>query len=104
MLVNTICNGEDLRRNMFEDRREYFSYYGYDALFNYYDSFEDPIEFDCIAICCDWTEEGEEYIRENYSNIDDISNAENIDKLVDALNLYTYAKELANGNILYMDF
>ena len=37
-------------------RKDQFSYEGLEALFNYYESFEEPVECDVIAICVEWTE------------------------------------------------
>lgn len=41
------------------DRKDQFSHEGLEALFNYYDSFEEPVECDVIAICVEWTEVNE---------------------------------------------
>jgi hypothetical protein len=42
------------------DRKENFSYEGRKALFEYFEQLEEDlgeeIEFDCIAICCEYTE------------------------------------------------
>ena len=41
-------------------RNDQFTYHAYDALFDYYhelsDEIGEPIEFDVVAICCEWTE------------------------------------------------
>jgi hypothetical protein len=41
-------------------RKDQFTYHAYDALFDYYNELGDdtgqPIEFDVVAICCEWTE------------------------------------------------
>lgn len=36
--------------------RDNFTREALTLLFDYYDTFEEPIRFDPIAICCDWTE------------------------------------------------
>jgi len=48
-------------------RGNQFSYDALEVLFDYYEQLEEdigePIEFDVIAICCEWTEyESEEYL------------------------------------------
>lgn len=53
--------------------RDYYSYEGYQTLFDYYEEYEDAtgeeMELDVIAICCEWTEYtlGEMY--SDYKNI-----------------------------------
>lgn len=38
------------------DRGNQFSYEGLQELFDYYENFDEPVEFDVIGICCDWCE------------------------------------------------
>jgi hypothetical protein len=46
--------------NWYESRKNQFSYEGKKALFEYLENYEEEtgeqIEFDCIALCCDYTE------------------------------------------------
>ena len=39
-----------------ESRKNQFSYDGKKALFDYFDELDESIEFDPVAICCDFTE------------------------------------------------
>ena len=39
--------------------RDYFTYEACEALNNYYDEVDPNVEFDPIAICCDWSEYGD---------------------------------------------
>lgn len=73
MLVTTIDNAYQLEE-LFEEcgRGDHFSYYGYQALYDYLDSFSDEMgedfKVDVIAICCDFTEYADwEEIYNNYS-------------------------------------
>ena len=105
-LVNTIDRYE-FKRTMERLDRDYYSFEAIDEIINYFDEF-DNVEFDPIAICCDFTEETPEYIAEQYGYMDeDITDEDgdiDIDKLMDLLNYHTYAVRLDNGNILYIDF
>lgn len=94
----------DLQKEFAKMERDYFSLSGYDALINLFDETGVNTELDVIAICCEFTESTPEDIRENYSNLDNIADADDISDLLDALNYYTIAILLDNGNVLYADF
>lgn len=57
-MINTLTEFEFI--DGFKNRSDNFSYDGLKALFKYYEELEadtdQRIEFDPIAICCDWTE------------------------------------------------
>lgn len=60
-LVTTIDNSYQLEQLFNEcGRGNHFSYYGYQALYDYLDQFSDDIgedfKVDVIALCCDFTE------------------------------------------------
>lgn len=38
------------------DRKDQFSYEGYEALFDYLEEIDPDMELDVIALCCDYTE------------------------------------------------
>ena len=61
-------------------------------------------EYDPVAIRCEWREEEPDDIRNCYSNIEDIAETEGTKDLLWALENYTTAYELTNGNILYIGF
>jgi hypothetical protein len=76
-----------------------FSYEGLNALFDFYEELEDgtgeQIEFDPIAICCEWSEyDSFEEIKENYDSI----NTE------DDLYEHTQFIPLDNGGYILLDF
>lgn len=84
--------------------RDYFSWGACEELLNYYDEIDENIEFDPIAICCEWSEygntpcltwndlindygyllEGELEDDENI-NLDEIDNATKCDMIMDIL-------------------
>lgn len=90
--------------------RDYFSLDGYQQILDYYDEYGFDTELDVVVICCDFSEESIEDIYENYSNIERIADTKNdegeidIDTFMDAINYYTYAVRLENGNVLYCQF
>lgn len=49
--------------------RDYYSYEGYQALFDWYEELDPDMELDVIAICCDWTEYEPDELENDYSNI-----------------------------------
>ena len=108
-LVNTVDRYE-FKRTMKRIDRDYYSYEAIDALLQLFDEIGGNVEFDPIAICCEFTEDTPEYFYEQYDNIDRIAESKDengdldIDALLDALNYYTYAVLLDNGNILIQDF
>ena len=80
-------------------RPENFSYEGLNALFDFYEELEDgtgeQIEFDPIAICCEWSEyENLQEIIDNYDCI------ESLDDLYD----HTQVIETDNGRLIIQDF
>lgn len=65
----------------YEDRRKQFSYRGLQAIWDYITEWEEAtgeeIEFDFIAICCDFTEyENLEEIKKEYSEIETMEDLE----------------------------
>lgn len=102
----------DMQREFKEYNRDYFSLDGYQALLDLFEECDcgKNTDLDVIAICCDFTEAEPADIVNDYSNIDRIEECRDesgdidIDNLMDALNYYTYAVLLDNGNILYEDF
>ena len=69
-----------------------FSYEGLSALFDYLEEFEDDtgeqIEFDLVALCCDFTEyENFQEIRDNYSDIESMEDLEGYTTVIQVYNL-----------------
>jgi hypothetical protein len=59
-MISNVTETEFVDRFVEMDRKENFSYHGRIALFNYFEELEEDmgenIEFDCIAICCEYSE------------------------------------------------
>lgn len=78
-----------------------------EEMYNFYndeDLFPDGVEWDPVAFNCEWYEESPEEVKETYSNIESIANAEDEDELIEALEYYTVVRKLKNGNLLYTPF
>ena len=92
------------------DRTTHFSYDGLEILFDYFEQLEEDtgeeIEFDVIAICCEYAEDDLEYISNQYSiDIDGLSDEEAFVKVRDYLEengAYVGATDLAL--IVYRQF
>ena len=71
---------------------ENFTISGLRAMFEYFDNLEEEtgeeIELDVIAICVDFAQYTEEEIRQEYSHIDGIEDAENLEEIAEILNDY----------------
>lgn len=102
----------DLQREFQNYDRDYYSLEGYQALLDLFEECDcgKPTDLDVIAICCDFNEEDPEDVISSYDNIDRIAECMDedgdvdVDNLMDALNYYTIAILLDNGNILYQCF
>jgi hypothetical protein len=87
------------------DRKDQFSYEALTILFDYFESVEGdtPIEFDMIAICCEWAENTPEELIEMYRI--DIEPHEENDKhgaVLDYLNDHTQVAGITfKGNVVY---
>lgn len=101
----------DLQNEFKAFNRDYFSLDGYQAMINLFEETDTDFELDVIALCCDFNEDDLKTIYQEYQNIDSIAECKdeetdeiNIDDFMDALNYYTYAVRLNNGNIFYQNF
>lgn len=101
-LVKTF-DSTDLKNEFVACNRDYFSYAACEELIALFEECEN-VEIDIVSICCDFTEESTDYIKDNYSNIEEIAEAETTEELLDALNYYTWAVETGYGMILYQTF
>jgi len=102
-------------RNGFKEmgRSEQFSYDGLKVLFEYLESFEDDIgeklEFDVLALCCDFAEQTPRNIAIDYdfdlSGIHEDSDDEILEFVLDQLNDCTsVCGETDRGTIVYRQF
>lgn len=105
--------------------RDYFTITALEAILDYYDEIGDDVEFDVIAICCDWNEYGNNctlnfsnflndysYLMDGDDDFNDLDDDEDedekvdvlIEKLIEELEKHTYITRLKNGNILMQVF
>ena len=104
-LVITIDNKWELKERFEAMNRDYYSLEACEEIINYFDMYEENVELDIIAICCDFDEETPDYIMTQYDYMDDFAAArdENGDidteTLMDALNDHTWAIELLKKNL-----
>jgi len=82
-----------------EERKNQFTYEGLDALFDHLEEYEEStgekIEFDPIAICCEFTE---------YENIEEYNKNYEPVKNLDAIRELTTVIETKNGDHPYRGF
>lgn len=94
-------------------RKDQFSYEALSAIFEcleeYSDSTGEPVEFDIVGICCDWSEGHWSDIAREYSiDLNDFADDEDDDNRIEAVMQYlwdnTHAAQLSAGNIVYTQF
>ena len=87
--MKTSINLSDFRQAFVNyDRKDTFSYEGYEALFNeleeYEDSCDTEIELDVIVLCCEYTEyENLEELQGNYTDIESMEDLQNNTIVID---------------------
>jgi len=87
-------------------REDNFSYMGLDALFDYLEEFEEDtgtqIEFDPIAICCDFSEyDSLEEIIEDYDSIETL---EDLKMKTTVIPIYEYDGKTETGGYIIQQF
>lgn len=104
-MKDTINNANDFANRFMEIRKENFSRAALESLFNWYEQLEEDtgeeIEFDPIAICCDWAEYTEEELRQEYSEI--VEDCDDLEDMRDALNDHTIVIETRDNTLLVME-
>ena len=100
--INTVSTFRDEFRAC--GRADQFSYEALGLLFDYFEAFEmdtgEEIELDVISICCDYTEDSPENIRDQYG-IDGDDEAEVIATLEDNC---AYVGKTSTGTIVYRNY
>lgn len=88
------------------DRLENFSYEARELLFDYLEEYDEEMEMDVIAVCCEYSEDTVEEIIDNYSI--DISDCTNDDemraKVLEYLEKNTYVVGETPSGIVYAQF
>ena len=110
-LVKTF-DANDLLQEFKDWNRDYYSYEACEAMVQFFEETDcdHNTELDIVALCCDFNEASPEDILNDYDHLsefeDVVSEDGDIDEdaLLDALNYYTWAVKLDNGNILYASF
>lgn len=105
MIYIAIENGNDLQREFQRMDRDYYSYEAYEAMIQLFE--DESFELDVIALCCDFNEDTEEDIINNYSI--DVSCCIDNDERLECIKNYLdnhagYYRILDNGNIFYQVF
>ena len=97
----------------FNNRKDNFSYLGLRALFNDLKELglclEHELEFNPIAICCEYTEESTQYFIENYGILDEINidgmDEKEVDEVaVEWLDSRTRVVRVNENTIIVQDF
>lgn len=87
----------------FSSRRENFTYEGLQLLFDYFEDLEDStgekIEFDPIAICCEYNE----YTLEDF-NRENCTEFETLEEVSDYVNDQSIVVGLTENTIVYLAF
>ena len=87
----------------FESRRENFTYEGLQVLFDYLEEYEEStgekIEFDPIAICCDYAENTIEEFNRNYG-----TELETLSEISDYIDDRSIVAGLTDSAIVYLAF
>lgn len=87
------------------NRQDNFSHDGLNALFEYLEEFESevgPVEFDCIAICCEYSEQSFDDIINDYGL--DVPEDEALSYILDYLEENTTIVAILEDSILYQVF
>ena len=107
-IVQTVNKYSFINAFKLSDRKDQFSYEALEAIFEELDSVasDDNIEFDMIAVCCEWVEETWQDIADSYSiDIDDDATEEEaIETVQTFLQDHTVALPLSGGSFVYVAF
>jgi hypothetical protein len=109
-IVQTLSKSSFIDAFTHSSRKDQFSYEALEAIFEYLEEYSDstsePVEFDIVGVCCDWSEEGWEGIAKDY--IIDLSDCESEQDKIEAVMQYLWensqAYQLSDGNIVYQQF
>ena len=98
--MKTTLTTEQAINTLLQDQYAGWTYDEAEALISYYEEFEEDtgeqIEFDSVAVRCEWSSETKEEICENYG-IDPLD-------LISQLKMNTSYIELPSGKILYINW
>jgi len=89
------------------DRGNQFSYEALNMLFNYFEEFDEDMELDVIAICCEYSESSVEQIIRDYSiDCDGVEDDEIEAHVISYLNDHTTVIGVcpSDGSIVFQQF
>lgn len=118
MLVKTIMNAEELKREFQAYNRDYYSYEACQAIIDFFEETGngEPQELDIIALCGDFNEETSEDIKNDYDylwqgylgnnteNPAELTSEEEKELFESFLNWHTWAIETTENTYLYLAF
>lgn len=106
MIYQIIDNASQFRDGIRLVRGDQFSYEALGLLFDYLNDCGSDVEFDPIAICCEFSEDTPEAIAENYSiDIEDLNEGEIKDAVLSYLEDNTsVVGETSSGAFVYVQF
>ena len=89
-IVQTLSKSSFIDAFTHSSRKDQFSYEALEAIFDYLEDYSDstgePVEFDVVGICCDWSEEGWEGIAKDY--VVDLSDCESEQDKIEAVRYF----------------
>ena len=96
---NQFCDGFP------ESYKDNFSYEGKQALFNYFENYEEDtdetVEYDPVALCCEYSEyESLKELQENYTDIKNFDDLENNTQVI----MITDFNDKETGGFIIQDF
>ena len=112
-IVQTLSKSSFIDAFKQSSRKDQFSYEALEAIFDqleeYSDNTGEPVEFDIVAVCCEWVESHWSDVARDYSiDLNDFADDEDDDNRIKAVAEYlwdnTTAYELSNGVFVYVQF
>lgn len=112
-IVQTLSKSSFIDAFKQSSRKDQFSYEALDVIFDqleeYSDNTGESVEFDIVAICCEWAESHWSDVAREYDiDLNDFADDEGDDNRIKAVAEYlwdnTTAYELSNGVFIYQQF
>mgnify|MGYP003136298529 FL=1 len=109
-MIETVTESEFIDRFVKINRENNFSYYGRLALFEYFEQLEEDldyqIEFDPIAICCEFTEyENLEELNQAYNkNFEDLEEVREYTQVIEIHKLNHETMKYEDGGFIVQDW
>ena len=112
-IVQTLSKSSFIDAFKQSSRKDQFSYEALGAIFDYLEEYSDstgePVEFDIVGICCDWSEAHWSDIAREYSiDLNDFADDEDDDNRIKAVAEFlwdnTSAYELSDGSFVFIQF